>query len=79
MALQTTVSQPAASSPEESGILSDEQIEQLLHEAEARLKETSELALQSATASEHHDVISVGSIQKRKLYVCVTRDRATDN
>ena len=70
MALQTTVLEPAPGSSEESGILSDEQIEQLLHEAEARLKEASNLTVQATIASEHEDVIPVGSIRKRKLYVC---------
>ncbi len=79
MALQTSVLEPAPGSSEESGILSDEQIEQLLHEAEARLKEASESTVQAAIASEHEDVISVGSIRKRKPYVCITCYRTDNN
>ncbi len=78
MALQTTVLEPAPSS-EESGILSDEQIDQLLYQAEARLKESSELTVQAAIASGHEDLISVGSIRKRKPYVCITCYRAGNN
>ncbi|KAF7505785.1 hypothetical protein GJ744_000456 [Endocarpon pusillum] len=66
MALQATALEPAPSSSEESGILSDEQIEQLLHEAEVRLKEASESVVQAARAPELQDIISVGNIRKRK-------------
>lgn len=78
MALQATALEPAPSSSEESGILSDEQIEQLLHEAEARLKEASESIAQTAGAPEHQDIISVGNIRKRKPYVCITCYRASN-
>ena len=78
MALQTTALEPALCSSEVSGILSDEQIEQFLHEAEARLKEASELTVQTARAPEHQDVISVGSIRERKPYVCITCYRASN-
>jgi molecular chaperone DnaK (HSP70) len=74
MALQETGHEAVLHFPEKSEILSDEQIEQLLQNAEARLKHASELSAHAAEAPEVQDVIAVGSVGKRKPYVC-TNDR----
>lgn len=56
-------------STESSEILSDERVEQLLQEAETRLRETSDVALLPSQASEVEDVLTVGSVGKRKSHV----------
>jgi hypothetical protein len=59
----------AASREEASpGVLTAEQIEQLLQEAETRLRNASDAAHQDLEASERQDVIAIETVVKRKPY-----------
>lgn len=49
--------------------LNDQQVEQLLQEAEVRLRQASEWAAETADAPEKQDVIIVASVGRRKPYV----------
>lgn len=72
MTLQGSAPEFAPRSAERPEILSDEQIEQLLQEAEARLRQASEVTVQAANRPEDQDVIAVDRVGKRKPYVCIS-------
>jgi hypothetical protein len=66
MVLQGPVLEAAPPSAAKSEILSDDQIEQLLQEAETRLRHSSEANSQAVEALDERNVIAVGSFGKRK-------------
>ena len=77
MTLQDSAVQSAPPLVEKPQILNDDQIEQLLQEAEARLLQASRLAVQAAKTPEDQDLIVVENVGKRKPYVCTTQRMRT--
>jgi hypothetical protein len=77
MALQDSALESTRPPVEKSQVLNDDQIEQLLQEAEARLIQASHLTIQSARTTEEQDLIAVESGGKRKRYVCIARHMRT--
>lgn len=53
---------------EDSEVLSDEQIERLLQEAETRLRNASELVTQARDISQDEDIIGLETAGRRKQY-----------